>query len=57
MGLELIDLPLGKYLLSEESLKVLMKRLLFIDFSKEFNSVHRNKMAEILKAYGFQIRL
>ena len=26
--------------------------LLFIDFSKTFDSIHRGKMAEILKAYG-----
>ena len=32
--------------------KNLTATLLFIDFSKAFDSIHRGKMAEILKAYG-----
>ena len=36
--------------------KNLTDTLLFIDFSKDFDSIHRGKMAEILKAYGIPKR-
>ena len=51
----IIDLLLAKYSRLEGSLKAqknLTATLLFIDFSKAFDSINRGKMAEILKAYG-----
>ena len=63
MVLELIDLLLAKYSRLEGSLKaqtkiiyrfVITATLLCIDFSKAFDSLHRGKMVEILKAYGME---
>ena len=32
--------------------KNLQATILFVDFSKDFNSIHRGKMEQILLAYG-----
>ena len=46
-----------KYWLSVESLKAygqknLQETILFVDFTKAFDSIHRGKMEQILLAYG-----
>ena len=38
--------------LSQDSCKNLEARLLFVDFSKEFEFIHRGKMEQILLVYG-----
>ena len=57
MASEEIDPRPHKYWLSIESLKVygqkkIQATLLFVDFTKAFDSIHRGKMEEILLAYG-----
>ena len=57
MASEEIDPRPGKYWPSVESLKAyglknLQATLLFVDFTKAFNSIHRGKMEQILLAYG-----
>ena len=57
MASEEIDLWPHKYWLSVESLKMYGKKnlqvtLLFVDFTKTFDSIHRGKMEQILLAYG-----
>ena len=37
--------------------KNLVASLIFVDFSKAFDSIHRAKMAQILKSYGIQMKI
>ena len=57
MASEEIDPQPHKYRLSVESLKSYVQKnlqatILFVDFQKAFDSIHRGKMEQILQAYG-----
>ena len=61
MASEQIDPQPRKYWPSMESLKAygqknLLATLLFVDFTKAFDSIHRGKMEQILLAYGLPKR-
>ena len=62
MVLELIDTTTGQILTVRRIIKGtneknLTATLLFIDFSKAFDSIHRGNIAEILKAYGIHEKI